>query len=63
MSAWPRALKTLADGTQQKLTEPQLLDFLRNNEVSSGEWTLKTLADGTQQKLTEPQLLDFLRNL
>src|SRR6266581_1217944 len=23
-------LKTLADGTQQKLTEPQLLDFLRN---------------------------------
>jgi histidyl-tRNA synthetase len=24
-------LKTLADGTQQNLTEPQLLDFLRNN--------------------------------
>jgi histidyl-tRNA synthetase len=27
-------LKTLADGTQQKLTEPQLLDFLRNNRRS-----------------------------
>jgi histidyl-tRNA synthetase len=24
-------LKTLADGTQQKLTEPQLLDFLRKS--------------------------------
>lgn len=30
--AW--TLKTLADGTQQKLTEPQLLDFLRSNRGS-----------------------------